>query len=610
MSNTAITYRSGGDGFIKWMEERVCLPITPFGSDMPVWTPVKDLPDDKHPETGRSYKDFWEMQKPIVREALKMENGNFVYRLIVFCWPRGDGKSLLMCCIYVWKLFEFARQKIVCSANSKDQVQFVHYDIMKDIILNSPKLLDEIGADNVKEKAIQYKDRNGVVQSSIRTISTFSGIVSNITGYTFSEMFEQKDPKFFVRIDGSIRNIPNAFGGIDSTVSDRQHQLYKLYQAWLTKKDPTIFFSYRFSKEGNPDDYMNPMMTQGQLDSYRAKFPFGDFERFFLNLWEIAGEKVFTKPMIEATNYLGVDHKINTHNVMMDLIEKKDKLIESHERLQDQDIIVSTRNVDEINRRFWRIDEILPLKNEFNKPEPPLLDSIERLSDIFDTNWGLTAGLDRSDPTAIRNLARTVLSFTLKGLTGSRKNPFLITEGETPPYVYIVIHLGVVEDASLEGIKRVLQMIHDEMNGIDVLGSESWGAWDLAPWCEDKGIKFETWTATYDRQKAMFAELFNAIKTGRYKVPSLAVPGSKGDNIFKEEAEAFDHRPPEPGKKTGWFGSPEKFQTRGVQDDAIFSFGGCVYAGRNLSPLDFRERKGGMDFGSFFGGPSNLLGDY
>lgn len=610
MSNTAITYRSGGDGFIKWMEDKVYFPITPFDSDIPVWTPVGNLPDEKHPETGRSYKDMWEMQKPIFREALRMENNRFIYRLIILCWQRGEGKSLILCCIFLWKFFEFARQKIVCSANSKDQVAFVHYDIMKDLILNSPELSAEIGAENVKEKSITFKNSKGVVQSSIQTISTFSGIVSNITGYTFSEMFEQKNPNFFVRIDGSIRNIPNAFGGIDSTVSDKQHQLHKLYQAWLTKADPTIFFSYRCSKEGDPADYMNPMMTKAQLDSYRAKFPFGDFERFFLNLWEIAGEKVFTKPMIESTNYLGIDKQINCHNTLMELIDEKNQLVQSHERLQDEGIVVSTRRVDEINSRFWNISDILPLKNEFSKPELPTLDSIEKLSDIFDTNWALTAGLDRSDPMAQRSLARTIVSFTLKGLIGSRKNPFTIIEGENPPYIYICIHLKYVEDASLEGIKRELQLIHDEMGGIDALGGESWGAWDLAPWCEDKNIQFETWTATYDRQKAMFTEFFNAIKFGRYKIPPLAVAGSKNDDIFKEEAEAFDHVPPESGKKTGWFGSPEKFEVRGIQDDAMFSLADCIYVGRKLSPLDFKERKGNIFFGSFFEPGKGLMGNY
>ncbi|MFW6047237.1 MAG: hypothetical protein ACOCP4_05575, partial [Candidatus Woesearchaeota archaeon] len=92
-------YRNGGDGFIKWAEENVRVPIYPIGSDVPVWTLLGEMPDDKVPETGRSYKELWDNEKEVIREALKMENGRFVRNLVVLCWMRGEGKSLLACLI-------------------------------------------------------------------------------------------------------------------------------------------------------------------------------------------------------------------------------------------------------------------------------------------------------------------------------------------------------------------------------------------------------------------------------------------------------------------------------------------------------------------------------
>ena len=79
-------YRDGGEGFIKWAEDNVFVPITPEGLDMSVWMPIGDLPKDINPETGRSFHGIWEGQKDIAREALSMENGRFVYRLLIFCW--------------------------------------------------------------------------------------------------------------------------------------------------------------------------------------------------------------------------------------------------------------------------------------------------------------------------------------------------------------------------------------------------------------------------------------------------------------------------------------------------------------------------------------------
>jgi len=98
-------YRDGGKGFTAWADENVCVPIYPEGSDIPVWTLLGELPDDPHPTTGRSYKSMWDEQKSICLEALRMENGRFIHRLIVLCWPRGDGKSLLACLIQLWKFF-------------------------------------------------------------------------------------------------------------------------------------------------------------------------------------------------------------------------------------------------------------------------------------------------------------------------------------------------------------------------------------------------------------------------------------------------------------------------------------------------------------------------
>ena len=86
-----------------------------------------------------------------VRCQSEMEDGRFKYRQIVFCWPRGEGKSFVTCLIQSWKFFCWPRQQIMLGANSKDQVKFVHYDIMKDLILNSPKLVDMIsGKKNVE----------------------------------------------------------------------------------------------------------------------------------------------------------------------------------------------------------------------------------------------------------------------------------------------------------------------------------------------------------------------------------------------------------------------------------------------------------------------------
>jgi hypothetical protein len=603
---------TGAEAMIDWCEDNVYVNIVPFNSSVSVWVPLGDLPRDRHPETGRSYRDMWEGQKEILREALRIENGQFKYRLIVLCWQRGEGKSLMVCLIELYRFFNLPRQKIVCGANSKDQVQFVHYDIMKSMVLNSPKLLAEIGRKGVQQKGLYYFDDHGAAQSEIRTISSFSGIVSNINSYTFSEMFQQRKSDFFVQLDGSIRNIPNAMGCIDSTVSEKQHQLYRLYEAYLKGEDPSLYFSYRYSKNGDPKDYWNPNMTQAQLNSYRIKFPFGDFERYFLNLWESGGEKVFSAEMIEAMHYLGVDHNVNAHaqKQLIQMLEERNRYYKQREGLAERGIDGEAYvQIEEIGRRLWPVEDVYQLKTEQSHPRMATLKELDKLSDLYDTHWAIMAALDRADPMKSRTSARTIVTAVAKGLAGSRRNPFIADETEAPAYIYIVLHIAHIEDHSLEGIKNQLLLIHSTFDGLDMLGGERWGAWDLAPWCEDRGIKLDLWVATYPLQKAMFAELFNAAKFGRFKIPPLAIPGYKEDDLFEEEAWVFDHEPPATGRKAGFFGSPEKDSKEGAQDDVMFSVGGAIYAGRSLSVIDFRERKGIVDFGTYFPA-EGLLGDY
>ena len=55
--------------------------------------------------------------------------------------------------------------------------------------------------------------------------------------------------------------------------------------------------------------------------------------------------------------------------------------------------------------------------------------------------------------------------------------------------------------------------------------------------------------------------------------------GQKKEDILEEEALLFDH-----DIKTKWFGSSEKFQKFGIQDDTMYSLGWCIYGGRTVSP--------------------------
>jgi hypothetical protein len=605
-------YKDGGEGFIQWCNDFVCVPVYAEGDDMATWVPLGKLSDVANPKTGRSSKQMWESQCEVAREALQMENNRFIYRLIVFCWPRGDGKSLFACLIQLWKFFNWPRQQIMLGANSKEQTKFVHYDIIRDIIINSPRLYEMIGGErNIQEKEIRIVDSEGNVRSMIRSISSFSGIVSNITGYTFSEIFDMKNPKFFVQLDGSIRTIPNALGVIDSTVSAKDHILYKLYSNFMTGKSKTVFFSYRFSRKGDVGDYWNPNMDDAQLRDYETKFPLGDFERYFLNKWNSGNVKVFSKEQIEEIGIIGADNYILNHETVQEILLDRTKteemildLSDRNKQLDQKSVPIFREKIEFASRRLQKVDSLYVLKDSFERPIMLNNSGLQDLGDKFQTDWSIMSGIDMADPYAIRGKARSIVTIVAKGLAGSMNNPYAINN-LSPKYIYFLLMLAQAEKNSIDNIKDILEEADGEYQGIDTLCSERYGVWDMEAWCEERTIKFEPVFPNYERQREAFKEYFIAIKEGRYKAPFVYLAGSKNKNILTEEHLNFDH-----DSETKWFGSSEKNEVRGIQDDTVFSGMWCVFGGRMLTSADFRQRIIHNESFGYFQGNKDLIGKY
>jgi hypothetical protein len=606
-------YRNGGDGFVAWAEENVRIPIYAPGSTVPDWIPIKDLPNTKHKDTGRSPAEFWQNMAKVARASLVLgDDGLFIFRLIVFCWMRGEAKSLLTCLIQMWKFYCFPKQLIVLGANSKDQVKFVHFDIIKDIIINSPKLLTITGRKNIQEKEIRLKNKVGAVMSTIRSISSFSGIVSNITGYTFSEIFDLKNPKFFYQLDGSIRNIPNALGIIDSTVSTKQHILYRLFRIWEKKKDPTLFFSYRYSLRADYRDYWHPAMTKVQLSSYRIKFPKADFDQYFKNTWESGSKKLFSPTLVKATHFLGFGNQLGMQTTILASLAT---CLKAHVAIRKLDHGVLPFEVSQAGRAvpesltdrkrltsiiaeqlagLRRTDSIYQLSTPTKMPRMATREELGKLTELYDSDWALLVGLDRSDPLKEQSGARTILTAIAKGLPGSRSNPDMLYDLGVKSYIYFLLHLAIIHSARIDDIKLELASVHSEFDGIETICGERWGLWDLGTWCGENEILFLPVQPTKDKQKEAFTELFQLYKSGLFKTPLVRVPGSKSNDILVEEALTFDYSP-----RLGLYGSPEKDEKHGVQDDALYSLGWGIWGGKNITVEDFRSRTAELVFGEY-----------
>jgi hypothetical protein len=605
-------YRQGGQGFVDWCEENVRIPIYTPGSMVPKWVLIGDLPDTKHKDTGRSPAEFWHHQAGVAKKALTMKDGILLNRLIVLCWMRGESKSLLACLIEMWKFYCFPKQLIVLAANSKDQIKFVHFDIIKDIILNSPKLLAITGKKNILDKEIRLKNKKGVVQSTIRSISSFSGIVSNITGYTFSEIFDLKNFKFFYQLDGSIRNIPNALGIIDSTVSTKNHVLYRLYKIWEKDKDPFLFFSHRYSLKADYRDYWHPAMTKQQLTSYRVKFPASDFNQYFKNTWESGTRRLFSPIMVKATHFVGFGNQLGMQNTILTTLTSCMKAYADIRKLEYAVIphLASNRHKAALRRPADRellkarlkeglgglrkTSDVYKLSTSVGIPRMATREELGKLTEMYNTDWAILVGLDRSDPLKVQSSARTLLITIAKGLPGSKTNPEIMYDLGVKSYVYFILHLAVIQSARIDDIKLELASVHSEFDGIETVCGERWGLWDLGTWCTENEVLFLPVQPTQSRQKEAFTELYQLYKSGLIKTPPIRVPGSKSKDILVEESLNFDY-----SSRLGVYGSPEKDEKYGIQDDAMYALGWGVWGGKNITVEDFRSRTTELNFGEF-----------
>lgn len=593
-----------------WMEDHICVAVTDYRTGQQQWVPLGEVQDIPHPDTGRSYKSMWDYQKEnVIRPATSRdENGFLTYSTVVNCTPRGEGKSYLNVLLILWRFFTQPRQLIILGANSKDQSKFALYDIITELILNSPKLVHILGAENIKEKEIRMRDSHSHVASKIMAVSAFTGIYSNITAFAFSEIFDMTNPKFYYQLDSSRRNIPNAQGYIDSTVSEVGHVLHNLYEASSLRKntDPGILFHYRFSDDGHYKDYLHPGMTHKQLQSFKAKFTTSEFAKYFKNTWESNDTAVYNRPLIRSMRYIGMDGHLGQQPAIMKTMKQIDKL----EREQDKAAgFVDNRSViDAAQSGLWPIP--YSLEDNF-QPTSADISDLQNLSEIYDTEWGLGVGLDLADPLKDDTTkgARTILSLIAKGLPGSRSDPDLhlkIKEsGKSPKYLYFLLHLQHIESNEIADIKFSLDLLLGNFGHLNTLCCERWGAADLRFFCDENLVQLELISPTYERQRAGFNPMYTAIKTGYFKSPKTVIAGSKLEDILEEEMIAFRH---DVTKK--WYGSLTKKQSAGVQDDTMFSICWGFYGVRELTPEDFEAHSGNIFMGAVMNDTSNLVGNY
>ena len=240
------------------------------------WIYLKDLPDDKD-KYGRSWKTFWDKQQEVLHEALETDSdGMYKNSLIAFVLPRSYGKSFLVIGISLYRAFNFTYQKLYLSANTKQQANIMHFDEAKAAIINSPKLLAQVGMKNILTDKIRFQigAKNDVnIITTVTDSGTGSGLCSNASVVTMSEAYATENDSFFAELSGSIRGIEDAMCLIDTTASRKSHWLHdRIYRGALKHPDSGIYVKYIGMDEIKAKYFWNPNMTTKELRKYEITF--------------------------------------------------------------------------------------------------------------------------------------------------------------------------------------------------------------------------------------------------------------------------------------------------------------------------------------------------
>lgn len=136
--------------------------------------------------------------------------------------------------------------------------------------------------------------------------------------------------------------------------------------------------------------------------------------KFASNLWSAGAEKVFSQEEVEAVRFLSVDKTVNCQKQIIETIRRKYEILDGDRYLEDENLEFWDRGqkIADMESRLWPVEDVYKLHAINGVSAMAETAALDRLSDIYDTDWAIIGGIDRADPTkGKRTAARTVFTY-------------------------------------------------------------------------------------------------------------------------------------------------------------------------------------------------------
>lgn len=239
------------------------------------------------------------------------------------------------------------------------------------------------------------------------------------------------------------------------------------------------------------------------------------------------------------------------------------------------DISTFVTELDGLNASLLKMDELYKI--------PASREDLENLGRIFNVNFVIGAGLDRSQMIGVAP-DRTAFACVARGIVD-----------ENTSY-YFLLDLFLPTTSSGAALQERLIEWTSTYGWVDKVVIETFQGQDFYNWCIEKGYEAEFIYASYKNQKLTFTNMFMAVNGGYFKAATVPYytdeagnlyPGyTNKEDIFVEEMSVFTHAE---GK---WFGAPEKRMRRGApKDDTIYAVNWAMHATQGESAIDLINRQ-------------------
>lgn len=214
------SWQAGADGFLQWVAD-----IQPR------------VPGSRGPAIIFTPETF---QVEAVRRLLRRKrNGDFFYQTLGLTWPRRHSKTTIAALLCLWRLCTRVNENVICLSNSERQAASVGFGLARRIVLATPALLAQVGADNVQA----YRLSVPALGSQMRTVSgNLAGLYGEkVTAAWVSEIHAAPNDSAMQVLASSLGDSINSWLIVDSTTDGIGGPLHRLEQLQESGEDKTVY---------------------------------------------------------------------------------------------------------------------------------------------------------------------------------------------------------------------------------------------------------------------------------------------------------------------------------------------------------------------------------